>query len=564
MERPLPSLNHSSCSLARCSAAQVELCSYKTKHIRDDNCGFLEVDVATLYDILKTNELPLIESRALLPEDSLRIIASDKETRYVAISHVWSHGLGNAEKNALPRCQLFYLNQAVNALYPAGTPPVPYWIDTISCPTEPDEATQLAITLMRKTYRAADKVLVLDADLLAVEAKTLQPVEKLLRIVSSLWTQRLWTLQEGALARQIYFQFADGAIDLEETQQELLDNAVGIEYDDIHYYLVELRYAWEKGKAIPKPDLLYLLSRAMRYRSTSVPSDEALCMATLAGLNMDEIAAAPQNQQLSKFWSLVRQPPHWVPFWSGPRLPNEGFGWAPATFLGGHEFNFAVKVQEFESPERKLAELSNEGLLLESSGILLSEWEAPVENYFWVRDTNSNWFYVDFRHVSGDSMSTSTHDVHLAPQSALNNTSLRLALILQDKPRLGNHDRAETQSPKMAMLVSVTDNSLPGLDARFIASAWMVMAETTMPVHQREFALVQRLAGRLDSDRPRSLADVQNRMTSSVLDHTRNSEDSCDGPGQIRWLDNRWSFYTSKHTLFEGLMLPQSQLWCIR
>lgn len=47
--------------------------------------------------------------------------------------------------------------------------------------------------------------------------------------MASAWPRRLWTLQEGAVARRLFFQFADGAAELEEL---LRDAGVAVEADD--------------------------------------------------------------------------------------------------------------------------------------------------------------------------------------------------------------------------------------------------------------------------------------------------------------------------------------------
>lgn len=96
----------------------------------------------------------------------------------------------------------------------SGSKPILFWLDTICFPVHSPEAADLAIILMRKTYADADRVLVVDRYLTAVEIKLLLRTECLMRILCSSWTRRLWTLQEGALAKSLYFQFADEAIDI--------------------------------------------------------------------------------------------------------------------------------------------------------------------------------------------------------------------------------------------------------------------------------------------------------------------------------------------------------------
>jgi hypothetical protein len=86
-----------------------------------------------------------------------------------------------------------------------------FWIDTIACPPDAagqNEAQDLAISMMRQTYEDACAVLVLDSWLQSLAIKGLSDTEILLRIVCSAWNSRPWTLQEGALANTLFFQFA--------------------------------------------------------------------------------------------------------------------------------------------------------------------------------------------------------------------------------------------------------------------------------------------------------------------------------------------------------------------
>lgn len=61
---------------------------------------------------------------------------------FVAISHVWAHGMGNSFKNSLPTCQIEFLFDLVRQV--AGRDAV-LWIDPLSVPIDP-EAKRIAIT----------------------------------------------------------------------------------------------------------------------------------------------------------------------------------------------------------------------------------------------------------------------------------------------------------------------------------------------------------------------------------------------------------------------------------
>jgi len=73
------------------------------------------------------------------------------------------------------------------------------------------ETRETAIRRMPKTYDSAAKVLVLGVSLSGTSAGVLAD-ELLMRIHCTPWTPPLWTLQEGMLAEELYFQFRDRAI----------------------------------------------------------------------------------------------------------------------------------------------------------------------------------------------------------------------------------------------------------------------------------------------------------------------------------------------------------------
>jgi hypothetical protein len=70
---------------------------------------------------------------------------------------------------------------------------------------------------MRETYDRALAVLVLDTYLQAQISRGLSSLELIMRVACAPWQRRLWTFQEGALARRLLIQFKDKSLDLDLT-----------------------------------------------------------------------------------------------------------------------------------------------------------------------------------------------------------------------------------------------------------------------------------------------------------------------------------------------------------
>ena len=118
--------------------------------------------------MLHRREIPLLSVHALESEEpQIRLSQSSlngPRPIYVALSHVWSDGLGNPLENSLPKCQLITIQSLVNSLYPRSAEPVPFWIDTLCVPLN-GEGRKDAIQGMRRVYEEGDIILVLDASL---------------------------------------------------------------------------------------------------------------------------------------------------------------------------------------------------------------------------------------------------------------------------------------------------------------------------------------------------------------------------------------------------------------
>jgi hypothetical protein len=113
---------HDSCSARQCVANNVDMSHYETIHrIPSCRCNFVEIPKLRLIEIIKSGGIPLVSVHTG-PRNmvEIRIETANPSTRYTAISHVWSDGLGNPNSNALPQCQLEWLSTCLERLPSRG------------------------------------------------------------------------------------------------------------------------------------------------------------------------------------------------------------------------------------------------------------------------------------------------------------------------------------------------------------------------------------------------------------------------------------------------------------
>ena len=214
-------IDHSKCSSAQCLANQVVEGAYRTRHATDDcDCKSVQVDSNKITRILLSGDYPLVKILRD-PDGTVQLQVVPRQTclEYVAISHIWGHGLGRVGENAQPTCQLLRLKRFLEdlwdfhwrgnshgALSDLKKQPVAMWIDTLCVPVDP-QLKKAAIKQMREVYHRARDVLVLDREV--SQSHYGDFIEANFRICCSDWSRRLWTYQESALSQNLIFQFAN-------------------------------------------------------------------------------------------------------------------------------------------------------------------------------------------------------------------------------------------------------------------------------------------------------------------------------------------------------------------
>jgi hypothetical protein len=162
--------------------------------------------------------------------------------------------------------------------------------------------------------------------------------EMMTMLFCSPWNRRLWTLQEGFFAKSLVIQFADTHIDILEWLDRENDNDTKAEFGNLNFSNIWVSFeslrASERGPSFWKHVMsIPETKKALAFRSTSMKDDEPLCLGNLLGLDSEEIVRASASERMRKAWEL--QEDHFAPviFWKGPKLQDEGFRWAPASFL---------------------------------------------------------------------------------------------------------------------------------------------------------------------------------------------------------------------------------------
>lgn len=410
-----PQINedHSACSARMCLAYQLDSKNYPRVHsaseTQDCSCANLSADPNVTGAILgNEGSSPLVRVSSVKDNNTaqIEILDSAPGQDYIAVSHVWSHGLGNPHENSLPACQLLRIQGFVNALgknEPEHDPSctAPFWMDTLCIPREPKELRKKAIMRMATVYQKAKHVLVIDKNLCSLGTSDLNALEMLTHISNSVWTTRLWTLQEARLATNLWFQFKDNSISPSNLLREAKDGAIqrrihaGFSADPnspnpfLYSMLViersvtarrdlqdsvETRPGNFQSDEIALSHQLLLIQTSLRSRSTSLASDEAICLCSLLGKDVAPVLKFDADQpeaRMGAFWSQWRAIPQGIIFNDFPRLRHKGLRWAPATVLRHNKEGWLLR-QRVQNCQR-LGHLcdSGQGIRVNMAGLLL-------------------------------------------------------------------------------------------------------------------------------------------------------------------------------------------------
>ena len=346
LERPFSQrLQHKNCSDEQCLALQTSDDTYQTKHTDNcpgnSSCMAIDLGQEKTSSILYKGGIPII-TVPFFPEDgkSPKVEVLDycsEKMKFVAISHVWGHGIGNPNANSLPSCQIVRLKELSAKASPVKFIQPAFWIDTLCIPvgSKHKTARKLAIVRIAKTFQEACRVLVLDADLQRC-SRLCSGIELATRLLASGWMRRLWTLQEAVMsdkaanASKLDIQFLGSAIEF--------NSIAGKSVQNLYHTQTAMTSIFSAFPQYKTRDRTFaFLTRALKYRTTSKKEDEAVCLAPLLGFEQDQVRAivneATAEERMQMMYSMMGDIPASVLFHKLKKLEKPAFGWAPASLL---------------------------------------------------------------------------------------------------------------------------------------------------------------------------------------------------------------------------------------
>lgn len=386
-----PGIKHDLCTHASgCTVYTIKPDVYQPQHAGDclaDRCSPFHVELESLAKILENGDYPVVSVDIDCTPWKVDIVSYTPAIPYVFFSHVWSDGLGNVHENAIPRCQLVRLVRLIlNTLptrstmwsratvwyYYRGLKPdyhsrdgkLYFWLDTLCIPCAGVTAVSQSIQRLReKAIRKITPVIVnaaatvvLDTEIEDIPSEDVPELPA--HILSSKWIQRIWTLEEGCLAKSCFF--ANGGLSCNPTavvrgvRGAYVDGQGWLE--DCSFRESAINRLWFLVYRIlqqSKRDLIYrnypVLSHQdefknfvdvwneLRIRSASYPDDAVLVFAHLLDFRSAILSQHDKQERLPKLIKSCGQIPLSLLYNRGPRVGREYShydAWLPTKLSG--------------------------------------------------------------------------------------------------------------------------------------------------------------------------------------------------------------------------------------
>ncbi|KAF3903658.1 hypothetical protein AA313_de0206573 [Arthrobotrys entomopaga] len=492
---------HSDCKNGTCVGNNIDEATYVTRHVMPDcGCEFDGPNIEDVKSCLEDGHIPSLSISIVNGEYQGMVVKPQKveqpsiwkrhqnksgiakSLNYVALSHVWSDGLGNPVANTLPRCQLRRLAYYVNYTMKDGRArgikggmekmfnltkhifskregtvweqdpnfEICIWVDTMCVPLQ-KEYRKLAIQNMNQVYRQARYVMVLDASIARHDFRTDE--ELMGRVVLSTWMRRVWTLQEAVLGMEkLAICFKNHVVDQTDSVERLrlivaegncsvLDNVritLAILGDDGFAGLngaVSVLEANKRGlrhfdPAVSSEDREQDLLRYVGFlerlwtlvgrRATTKEEDRVLVACNIFYKDVTKVLKGDGHTgRMTALLDQFEEVPAGVIFKTGERVPVDGYRWAR------HYFGLSSWGRfDFSNP----GIVTPQGLLVKFPGFILPEKPTTSEFPLMVEKPGKQEFYIvncNYPNASG------THQSPEDWKPIIERNENRLAIIVQ-------------------------------------------------------------------------------------------------------------------------------------
>ena len=292
--------------------------------------------------------------------------------RSLAISHVWSHGLGGRPEDGINEC-LHKRYSKLATRYDCDS----YWWDT-ACIPEPHHLRREAIRGINRTFATSKNVLVCDQDVMKFDISecTIRQKEMLLvTVLLSDWNVRAWTYLESMRGRNHLYllckrntciNFLDLVKDV--CSEGCIDIAI-LSLAAPHM----LTWDGSSPSLISNEAMsLELAGSTLSHRPASRKGDDLVIWSLLIGLDNDSSMPLPfegveqdSEEFYSSFWKAFvnRQITTGFLISSAPRLTIPSLTWAPRTASCLMSNDDLIFHPSFDGRNTSLARITDQGII---------------------------------------------------------------------------------------------------------------------------------------------------------------------------------------------------------
>ncbi|KAI0666415.1 hypothetical protein C8Q78DRAFT_450318 [Trametes maxima] len=385
---------HQGCNESACVFYTIDdTDEYVPRHVHPYcGCEYIRPPVDDIMKLLSESKVPVVVY------DGIELhVQPAEEGPYVAISHVWADGMGSTTEAGLPACVVERISNMSRVLLPGSGA---FWLDSLCVPAV-NHLRKRAIKLMAQTYRDAAKVLVIDDCIRTLCSENKPWEENLFRIATSAWVRRVWTLQEGLLARTLCFEFVEGPVDIEVRLgvKPSADDAIReaewmkpwVMWALVHCIpLLAFRVSHKEigiSGNVPLNEVVALL----HLRKTSKAEDELIAVSSLLPVNVETLLSIRgtsdvAQQRMKAFLLHLRVVSKDLPIQVSPRLTLPHYTWAPR----------ALSTMENTSSTVTTGTCTEEGFLAE---YLVASFNAPIAVLPEWREEGKHYIIITFRNA---------------------------------------------------------------------------------------------------------------------------------------------------------------------